>query len=200
MAKKVDKIVIPFSFDLEKDTLGKIKTAFNDLSKQLVGNVGKSFSNDLPRQVNDAIKATSKAIQQTSKPVTSSKDAVNSVKNISLAFENLDKTINKVKGALEQLYDPKSAQAANEMIAETSEQLKKLYETRDKFSGLIGRQRQTGNESKLTSELNANRSRQTELNSQDKNTKAEIKELEELIIREKELVVVLEEKDKLNLI
>lgn len=198
MAKKLDKIILPLSFEMEKDSLTTVKNTVGNISKTLLGSVGKNFSTNMANELNEAFKNANKSIQQAGKPMSSSKQALDSVKGITSSFEKLDKVIEKLKDNLFKLYDPKSAHAANEIIAETSAELNRLFSTRDKFSGLISRQRQLGNETKLTSELSSNRTRQKELNSKDTHTEDEVEELETLLDREKELVSILEEKKQIK--
>lgn len=100
MAKKIEKIIIPFSFEEEKGSLNKIKTSLTELQKSLLGNVGKGFVNSLVPEVNEAIKKVNKAMAQINKPVYSNKEATAIGKNITTSIEDVNKIIRNIPSKL----------------------------------------------------------------------------------------------------
>ena len=198
MAKKIEKIIIPFSFEEEKGSLNKIKTSLTELQKSLLGNVGKGFVNSLVPEVNEAIKKVNKAMAQINKPVYSNKEATAIGKNITTSIEDVNKIIRNIPSKLGAIWDPKAAAAANAEIQESGDELERLYEIRDKWTKLNSRQRQTGNETKLRSELLDVEEKIAVYREKDTHTEEEIKDLEKLISREQEITNILDEKKKIK--
>lgn len=199
MARKIEKIVIPFSFEMEKSNLTNIKSELGSLGKTLQGSIGKNFVDSLVPELNTALKSLSKATAAANKPVYSPKEAAAMGQNIANAFKGVDDIIAKMQKNLAALWDPKAAQQAVAAIEESGQELERLYNIRARFSKLIGEQRATGNETNLRSEKATNVARQKELRSSPtKLTTDEVKELDALIEREKELKKILEEKEHIK--
>ena len=198
MAKKIEKIVIPFAFEMEKGSLSNIKTEIGNLSKTLHGAIGKNFADSLGPELNTVLKSLNKVTASANKPVYSPKEAAAMGQSIAKAFQSVDDIIVKMQKNLATLWDPKAAQQATAAIEESGQELERLYNIRARFSKLIGEQRATGNETVLRSEKSANVSRQKELKAKPNLSTDETKELNTLIEREKELIKILKEKENIK--
>jgi TP901 family phage tail tape measure protein len=198
MARVSDKVVIPISFQDEKDSLNKIKQNFIDLQKSLTGTVGKNLVGNLTTSLNTDTKGVSKSLSRLNKPVSSRKEASSLGKDILDSFTKADNTLASIKKRMDSLWDSNAAATAKRDIADTVAEIERLVAIRDKWSGANARRQRSGNAQEIDSELKRNRKEQSEIKSSSNPSAEQLSVLNALIEREKELVSIQKEKEKID--
>lgn len=198
MAKVSEKVVIPISFQDEKDSLTRLKQKFVDLQKNLTGSVGKNLLGDLTGSLTGDTKNVAKTLSKLNKPVGSKKDAGALGKDILDSFTKAETTLGSIQKRLNSLWDSKAATEVKKDIADTVAEIERLVAIRDKWSSANARRQRSGNAQEIDSELKRNRKQQGEIKGLDNPTAEDLAILNQLIQREQELVDIQKEKAKID--
>ena len=198
MAKKVNKIIIPFSFEDEGNTLKTLKSNLLSVTKELNGSVGKNLAKSFADDFGKTIKEINKTLTKTNKPIYSKKEAQDLGNSIASALKKGNQHAIQLKESLQKAFDPKLAKEMSNTISSLESKLAKLSAAREKWSSLTSASRSSGDASKIQRAINQDTRRKDELMAGGSLNKAEKNELEEINTRLKENNKLLEEKRRIE--
>lgn len=201
MAKKTNKIIIPFSFEEEGNSLKNLRSNIQNISKELNGTVGKTLSKNLADSFGQVVKDINKVFTKTNKPVYSKKEAIDLGNVLSSSLKKSHQSALQLKETLQQAFDPKMAKEAANSISSLEKKLASLNAAREKWSALTTAFRGSGDASKINRTTKQDAARKKELVTARQNgsiTKEEKEELKEINARLKENNALLEEKKRIE--
>lgn len=201
MAKKTNKIIIPFSFEEEGNSLKNLRSNIQNISKELNGTVGKTLSKNLADSFGQVVKDINKVFTKTNKPVYSKKEAIDLGNVLSSSLKKSHQSALQLKETLQQAFDPKMAKEAANSISSLEKKLASLNAAREKWSTLTTAFRSSGDASKINRTIKQDTARKKELVTARQNgsiTKEEKEELKEINARLKENNALLEEKKRIE--
>lgn len=201
MAKKTNKIIIPFSFEEEGNSLKNLRSNIQNISKELNGTVGKTLSKNLADSFGQVVKDINKVFTKTNKPVYSKKEAIDLGNVLSSSLKKSHQSALQLKETLQQAFDPKMAKEAANSISSLEKKLASLNAAREKWSALTTAFRGSGDASKINRTIKQDTARKKELVTARQNgsiTKEEKEELKEINARLKENNALLEEKKRIE--
>lgn len=198
MAKKVNKIIIPFSFEDEGNTLKTLKNNLSSVTKELNGSIGKNLAKSFADDFSKTVKEINKTLTKTNKPVYSKKEAQDLGNSIASALKKGNQHAVQLKESLQKAFDPKLAKEMSNTISSLESKLAKLSAAREKWSSLTSASRSSGDAGKIQRTINQDTRRKDELTASGSLTKAEKNELEEINTRLKENNKLLEEKRRIE--
>ena len=197
MSKRADRIVIPISFEDEKQSLSRLKTGMADLQKSMSGFYGKELIGNMLPELSQAIKLANKEMSKINKPLSSKKEAENLGNNIAASLKKVSGIIVKLQTSFKELFDPKEAMNMAKAIKEATDQLSRLKNVRDKWSEANKTISSTGDKTAIARNLKINQGRQGKLTEKSTKRTLSSRELEELtLLKQKELeyLAVLDQK------
>lgn len=201
MAKKTNKIIIPFSFEEEGNSLKNLRSNIQNIAKELNGTVGKTLSKNLADSFGQTIKDINKTFTKANKPVYSKKEAIDLGNALSAGLKKSHQSALQLKETLQQAFDPKMAKEAANSISSLEKKLASLNAAREKWSALTTAFRGSGDASKINRTIKQDTARKKELVTARQNgsiTKEEKEELKEINARLKENNALLEEKKRIE--
>lgn len=201
MARKTNKIVIPFSFEEEGNTLKDLKNNLQSVTKELNGSVGKTLSKNITDSFSQVVKDINKTFTKSNKPVFSKKEAIDLGNTISSSLKKGHQVALQLKETLQKAFDPKMAKEASESISSLEKKLVNLNSAREKWSSLTAASRGSGDAGKINRTIKQDTNRKNELLTARQNgsiTKEEKEELKEINARLKENNALLEQKKKIE--
>ena len=201
MAKKVNKIIIPFSFEEEGNSLKNLRSNIQNIAKELNGAVGKTLSKNLADSFGQTVKDVNKTFTKANKPVYSKKEAIDLGNALSAGLKKSHQTALQLKETLQKAFDPKMAKEAADSISSLEKKLASLNAAREKWSALTAASRGSGDASKINRAIKQDTARKNDLVTARQNgpiTKEEKEELKEINARLKENNALLEEKKRIE--
>lgn len=201
MAKKVNKVIIPFSFEEEGNSLKNLRSNIQNIAKELNGAVGKTLSKNLADSFGQTVKDVNKTFTKANKPVYSKKEAIDLGNALSAGLKKSHQAALQLKETLQKAFDPKMAKEAADSISSLEKKLASLNAAREKWSSLTAASRGSGDASKINRAIKQDTARKNELVTARQNgsiTKEEKEELKEINARLKENNALLEEKKRIE--
>ena len=201
MAKKVNKIIIPFSFEEEGNSLKNLRSNIQNIAKELNGAVGKNLSKNLADSFGQTVKDVNKTFTKANKPVYSKKEAIDLGNALSAGLKKSHQAALQLKETLQKAFDPKMAKEAADSISSLEKKLASLNAAREKWSALTAASRGSGDASKINRAVKQDTARKNELVTARQNgslTKEEKEELKEINARLKENNALLQEKKRIE--
>ena len=201
MAKKINKIIIPFSFEEEGNSLKNLRSNIQNIAKELNGAVGKTLSKNLADSFGQTVKDINKTFTKANKPIYSKKEAIDLGNALSAGLKKSYQAALQLKETLQKAFDPKMAKEAADSISSLEKRLANLNTAREKWSSLTTAFRGSGDASKINRTIKQDTARKKELVTARQNgsiTKEEKEELKEINARLKENNALLEEKKRIE--
>lgn len=201
MAKKTNKIIIPFSFEEEGNSLKNLRSNIQNIAKELNGAVGKTLSKNLADSFGQTVKDINKTFTKANKPIYSKKEAIDLGNALSAGLKKSYQAALQLKETLQKAFDPKMAKEAADSISSLEKRLANLNTAREKWSSLTTAFRGSGDASKINRTIKQDTARKKELVTARQNgsiTKEEKEELKEINTRLKENNALLEEKKRIE--
>ncbi len=162
MAKKINKIIIPFSFEEEGNSLKNLRSNIQNIAKELNGAVGKILSKNLADSFGQTVKDINKTFTKANKPIYSKKEAIDLGNALSAGLKKSYQAALQLKETLQKAFDPKMAKEAADSISSLEKRLANLNTAREKWSSLTTAFRGSGGASKINRTIKQDTARKKE--------------------------------------